>query len=195
MAVYGIGASFNHGDHVALPTEQRIERMNLVEMIRRFGMNAILSRVVVWHEKCRVALRCLRQIYENLISGSIDATEWVGPWNDEIMKFYEAAKFYYYPGMHEPGAMLACGMNKTWWDGLSKSDQMMIEAASSMENDVMMSEYNYKNDGTTPSARPSVANTRARHCFLVSASGPKLWPYVCAVIKLNINMAVAYIYI
>jgi len=85
------------------------------------------------------------QIYENLISGSIDATEWVGPWNDEIMKFYEAAKFYYYPGMHEPGAMLACGMNKTWWDGLSKSDQMMIEAASSMENDVMMSEYNYKN--------------------------------------------------
>ena len=85
------------------------------------------------------------QIYENLISGSIDATEWVGPWNDEIMKFYEAAKFYYYPGMHEPGAMLSCGMNKTWWDGLSKSDQMMIEAASSMENDVMMSEYNAKN--------------------------------------------------
>jgi TRAP-type mannitol/chloroaromatic compound transport system substrate-binding protein len=85
------------------------------------------------------------QIYENLISGSIDATEWVGPWNDELMKFYEAAKYYYYPGMHEPGAMLACGMNKTWWDGLSKADQMMIEAASSMENDVMMSEYNYKN--------------------------------------------------
>ena len=85
------------------------------------------------------------QIYENLISGSIDATEWVGPWNDELMKFYEAAKYYYYPGMHEPGAMLACGMNKTWWDGLSKSDQLMIEAASSMENDVMMSEYNAKN--------------------------------------------------
>ena len=85
------------------------------------------------------------QIYENLISGSIDATEWVGPWNDELMKFYEAAKYYYYPGMHEPGSMLAVGMNKTWWDGLTKSDQMMIEAASSMENDVMMAEYNYKN--------------------------------------------------
>jgi TRAP-type mannitol/chloroaromatic compound transport system substrate-binding protein len=85
------------------------------------------------------------QIYENLISGAIDATEWVGPWNDELMKFYEAAKYYYYPGMHEPGAMLACGMNKTWWDGLSKSDQVMIEAASSMENDVMMAEYNAKN--------------------------------------------------
>ncbi len=85
------------------------------------------------------------QIYENLISGSIDATEWVGPWNDEIMKFYEAAKYYYYPGMHEPGAMLACGINKTWWDSLSRADQLMIEAASSMENDMMMAEYNAKN--------------------------------------------------
>jgi hypothetical protein len=41
--------------------------------------------------------------------------------------------------------------------------------------------------GLTPSARPSTANTRARHCFLARASGPKLWPYACAVIKLNIN--------
>lgn len=85
------------------------------------------------------------QIYENLVSGAIDATEWVGPWNDEIMKFYEAAKFYYYPGMHEPGAMLAVSMNKKWWDALSKADQLLIEAAASMENDVMMAEYNAKN--------------------------------------------------
>ncbi len=85
------------------------------------------------------------QIYENLVSGAIDATEWVGPWNDQIMKLYEAAKFYYYPGMHEPGAMLSIGMNKKWWDGLSKADQLLIEAAASMENDVMLSEYNAKN--------------------------------------------------
>ncbi len=85
------------------------------------------------------------QIYENLISGSIDATEWVGPWNDQFMKFYEAAKYYYYPGMHEPGAMLSIGMNKSWWEGLTKADQLMINAAASMENDVMMSEYNAKN--------------------------------------------------
>ncbi|MFT6155536.1 MAG: TRAP-type mannitol/chloroaromatic compound transport system substrate-binding protein [Neolewinella sp.] len=85
------------------------------------------------------------QIYENLISGAIDATEWVGPWNDEIMKFYEAAKYYYYPGMHEPAAMLACGVNKDFWESLSPSDQAIVEAASSMENDVMMSEYNAKN--------------------------------------------------
>jgi TRAP-type mannitol/chloroaromatic compound transport system substrate-binding protein len=85
------------------------------------------------------------QIYENLVSGAIDATEWVGPWNDEIFKFYEAAKFYYYPGMHEPGAMLAVGTNKAFWDGLSTSDQLLVEAATAMENDVMMSEYNWKN--------------------------------------------------
>jgi len=85
------------------------------------------------------------QIYENLVSGAIDATEWVGPWNDAFMKFYEAAKYYYYPGMHEPGSMLACGMNKDWYEKLSKSDQLTIEAAAAMENDVMMSEYNAKN--------------------------------------------------
>ncbi len=85
------------------------------------------------------------QIYENLVSGSIDATEWVGPWNDSFMKFYEAAKYYYYPGMHEPGSMLAAGANKKFWDSLSKSDQYLIEAAAAMENDVMMSEYNAKN--------------------------------------------------
>jgi TRAP-type mannitol/chloroaromatic compound transport system substrate-binding protein len=52
------------------------------------------------------------QIYENLVSGAIDATEWVGPYNDYFMKFYEAAKYYYFPGMHEPGAQVAMGMNK-----------------------------------------------------------------------------------
>ncbi|CAN0212998.1 unnamed protein product [Discosporangium mesarthrocarpum] len=85
------------------------------------------------------------QIYENLVSGAIEATEWVGPWNDQAMKFYEAAKYYYFPGMHEPGSMLACGMNASWWGSLSKSDQILIEAAAGMENDVMMSEYNAKN--------------------------------------------------
>ncbi|MBT3203768.1 MAG: TRAP transporter substrate-binding protein [Gammaproteobacteria bacterium] len=85
------------------------------------------------------------QIYENLVSGAIDATEWVGPWNDSFMKFYEAAKYYYYPGMHEPGASLSVGMNKKWWDGLSKTDQLIIRAAAETENSIMMSEYNAKN--------------------------------------------------
>jgi TRAP-type mannitol/chloroaromatic compound transport system substrate-binding protein len=85
------------------------------------------------------------QIYENLVSGALDATEWVGPWNDQAMKFYEAAKYYYYPGMHEPGSMLSLGMNAAWWGKLSKSDQFVIDAAAAMENDVMMAEFNAKN--------------------------------------------------
>ena len=84
------------------------------------------------------------QIYENLVSGAIDATEWVGPWNDKFMKFYEAASYYYYPGMHEPGSMLALGMNASWWGKLSKNDQTIIEALAAAENDIMMAEYNAK---------------------------------------------------
>ncbi len=84
------------------------------------------------------------QIYENLVSGAIDATEWVGPWNDKFMKFYEAASYYYYPGMHEPGSMLAMGMNASWWGKLSKNDQTIIEALAAAENDIMMAEFNAK---------------------------------------------------
>ena len=69
------------------------------------------------------------QIYENLVSGAIDATEWVGPYNDYFMKFYEAAKYYYTAGMHEPGGGLAMGMNASWWGALSDYEKAIIEAA------------------------------------------------------------------
>ena len=85
------------------------------------------------------------QIYENLVSGAIDATEWVGPWNDEAMKFHEAAKYYYYPGMHEPGSTLACGVNKSWFTSLTKSDQLMIKTACDWADTTTMAEYNAKN--------------------------------------------------
>ena len=84
------------------------------------------------------------QIYENLVSGAIDATEWVGAWNDEIMKFYEAAKFYYTSGMHEPGSMIAAGFNQKFWNDLSDTDRAIISAAATSENELMMSEYNGK---------------------------------------------------
>jgi TRAP-type mannitol/chloroaromatic compound transport system substrate-binding protein len=85
------------------------------------------------------------QIYENLVSNAIDATEWVGPWNDETMKFYEAAKYYYYPGMHEPGAQLTVGFNASFWGTLSKADQKLIETCAHAEDENIMSEYNAKN--------------------------------------------------
>lgn len=74
------------------------------------------------------------QIYENLVSGAIDATEWVGPYNDYFMKFYEAAKYYYSPGMHEPGGGLAFGMNKEWFEKLSNWEKLVIETACMEEN-------------------------------------------------------------
>ena len=85
------------------------------------------------------------QIYENLVSGAIDATEWAGPWNDEVMKFYEAARYYYYPGMHEPGAQMSAGINASFWGGLSEGDRALINAAAQMENSNMLTEYNAKN--------------------------------------------------
>ncbi len=74
------------------------------------------------------------QIYENLVSGSIDATEWVGPYNDYFMKFYEAVKFYYTPGFHEPGGGIAFGMNTKFWGSLSKWEKDILTAACNEEN-------------------------------------------------------------
>jgi TRAP-type mannitol/chloroaromatic compound transport system substrate-binding protein len=85
------------------------------------------------------------QIYENLVSGAIDATEWVGPFNDYFMKFYEAAKYYYWPGMHEPGSQLAFGMNASWWGELSNWEKAVITAACNEANGLEMNETNAKN--------------------------------------------------
>ena len=74
------------------------------------------------------------QIYENLVSGSIDATEWVGPWNDYFLKFYEATKYYYTGGMHEPGSCIALGMNAEWWGSLTDYEQNVIQAAAAEEH-------------------------------------------------------------
>ena len=74
------------------------------------------------------------QVYENLISGAIDGTEWATPFMDSSMKFWEVAKYYYYPGLHEPGTALTFGMNKSWWDSLPKSDQTLIEGLCHQTN-------------------------------------------------------------
>ncbi len=74
------------------------------------------------------------QIYENLVTGAVDATEWVGPYNDYFMKFYEAAKYYYTGGMHEPGGGLAFGMNKAWWESLTDYEQAVIRACCNEEH-------------------------------------------------------------
>jgi len=85
------------------------------------------------------------QIYENLLSGAIDATEWAGPYNDYFLKFYEAAKYYYYPGFHEPGGGVSIGFNASWWSSLSKYEQALITAACMEENAAQYHESQAKN--------------------------------------------------
>jgi len=85
------------------------------------------------------------EIFPSLQSGAIDATEWVGPWNDLAFGFYKVTKFYYYPGFHEPGSTLSCGMNMDVWNSLSAEHQAIVSGACQAENNRMFSEYNAKN--------------------------------------------------
>jgi TRAP-type mannitol/chloroaromatic compound transport system substrate-binding protein len=84
------------------------------------------------------------EIYSSLQSGAIDATEWVGPWNDLTFGFHEIAKYYYYPGFHEPGAQIAAGINLDVWESLSPSHQMIIQQACAAENDSGSAEYYFQ---------------------------------------------------
>jgi len=85
------------------------------------------------------------EIFQALQSGAIDGTEWVGPWNDLAFGFYKVAKFYYYPGFHEPGPTLGVGLNKGVWDGLSDSDKAIVTACARAENNNMYAEFMAKN--------------------------------------------------
>ncbi|CAM3787918.1 TRAP transporter substrate-binding protein [Litorimonas haliclonae] len=85
------------------------------------------------------------EIYQSLQSGAIDATEWVGPWNDLAFGFYREAPYYYGPGFHEPGASLSLGINKQVWESFSPSDQAIIRYACRSANDISLGEYNYRN--------------------------------------------------
>ena len=69
------------------------------------------------------------EIFTNLERGVIDATEWVGPYHDLRMGFYQAAKYYYYPGWHEPGTYLEYFFNKKAYDGLPADLQAILDAA------------------------------------------------------------------
>ena len=70
------------------------------------------------------------EIYTNLERGVIDATEWIGPSHDKTMGFDKVAKYYYYPGWHEPGSTFELTVNKQKFEALPKHLQKIIEAAS-----------------------------------------------------------------
>ncbi len=81
------------------------------------------------------------EIYTNLSTGVIDATEWVGPYHDYIMGFYKAAKYYYTPGWHEPGPVLELMMNKKAWDGLPEDLQQVVQTCAAETDRNIYSEW------------------------------------------------------
>ena len=85
------------------------------------------------------------EIYQALQSGAIDGTEWVGPWNDLSFGFYREAKYYYWPGIHEPGSQLGVGVNLDLWNSFTLQEKSIIQGACQRANNVSIAEYIYHN--------------------------------------------------
>jgi TRAP-type mannitol/chloroaromatic compound transport system substrate-binding protein len=85
------------------------------------------------------------EITAALKTGAIDASEWVGPWNDMALGLNKVSKFYYYPGFHEPGTALSLGFNKKLWDGLSADDRNAISRVANAEYTLSLAEFNANN--------------------------------------------------
>ena len=85
------------------------------------------------------------EIYQALEKGTIDATEWVGPYDDEKLGFQKVAKNYYYPGWWEGGAQLDFYINKAAFNALSKENQAIVEAAAAYAHTEMQARYDARN--------------------------------------------------
>jgi TRAP-type mannitol/chloroaromatic compound transport system substrate-binding protein len=100
------------------------------------------------------------EIYPALERGAIDATEWVGPYDDEKLGFHQIARYYYYPGWWEPGPALSAYVGRRAWDELPKSYQAALRAAAESAHVTMQSRY----DALNPAAwdRLLAAGVQAR---------------------------------
>jgi TRAP-type mannitol/chloroaromatic compound transport system substrate-binding protein len=85
------------------------------------------------------------EVYQALERGTIDATEFVGPYDDEKLGFYKVAKFYYYPAFWEPGPMVSLYINQKAWDGLPAEYRAIVEAAAAECNVTLTANYDAKN--------------------------------------------------
>ena len=86
------------------------------------------------------------ELYTAMQTGTIDAVEWVGPYNDLAFGFQQVAKYYYYPGWHEPGSMLELLVNDDAWDSLPTDLQVIIETAAKAVNQDLLDEYTAYNN-------------------------------------------------
>jgi TRAP-type mannitol/chloroaromatic compound transport system substrate-binding protein len=84
-------------------------------------------------------------IYPALEKGTIDAAEWVGPYDDEKLGFHKVAKFYYYPGWWEGGTFMHFLINRSKWAELPKTYQAIVTAAAGYTNVDVQAKYDARN--------------------------------------------------
>src|SRR5262250_1798781 len=114
------------------------------------------------------------EIYPALEKGTIDAAEWVGPYDDEKLGFYKVAPYYYYPGWWEGTGMGTTYINQKSWSSLPPIYQKAIEVAANEVTLWMLGKYD---DGNPPALRRLVA------------SGTKLLPFPTPVLEACYNAA------
>ncbi len=85
------------------------------------------------------------QIFTALETGAIDATEWIGPYNDLAFGLHKAAKYYYYPGWHEPGTTLEALINRKAFESLPVDLQQIVLTCCKAINDTMLAEFTARN--------------------------------------------------
>jgi TRAP-type mannitol/chloroaromatic compound transport system substrate-binding protein len=86
------------------------------------------------------------ELYTSLQTGVVDALEWVGPYNDRILGFHEVARYYYYPGWHEPGSILEFIINKDSMAELPPDLQAIVREAARASSQDMLDEYTARNN-------------------------------------------------
>jgi TRAP-type mannitol/chloroaromatic compound transport system substrate-binding protein len=85
------------------------------------------------------------EIFTSLQTGAIDATEWVGPYNDLAIALYQVAKYYYFPGWHEPGTCLEVLINKDAYEALPDDLQALVTIACQSVQCDMLAEFTANN--------------------------------------------------
>ncbi len=85
------------------------------------------------------------EVYTSMQTGVIDAVEWVGPYNDRTLGLMEVGDYYYYPGWHEPGAMLEIIVNTEALVALPEDLQAIIEVAARATNSDMLDDFTVHN--------------------------------------------------
>ena len=86
------------------------------------------------------------ELYTSLQTGVIDATEWVGPYNDMALGFHEVADYFYFPGWQEPGPTLELTVNRDLWLSLPEDLQTIIRTAARAANQDMLDLYTARNN-------------------------------------------------